>query len=179
MRVLLLTRPTSLVRVSQGCGSGYIRKALKGGVGGVRTLINMDFSGSGSLLRIVSTSRAIAPYAVPLDTAEQALMRDVEHTPEVRDSVESLFCVADEEFLPLAPQSVDLIVSSMSMHWINDLPGVLRQCCEVGFSFLSLLSMERPLALSFFLSPPHHAYIHTYIHAHRHSNRMVCSSEPC
>lgn len=34
---------------------------------------------------------------------------------------------ADEEFLPVAPGSVDLIVASVSLHWINDLPGALIQ----------------------------------------------------
>ncbi len=37
-------------------------------------------------------------------------------------------CVAaDEEFLPFAPGSFDLIVASLSLHWINDLPGALLQ----------------------------------------------------
>jgi NADH dehydrogenase [ubiquinone] 1 alpha subcomplex assembly factor 5 len=37
-------------------------------------------------------------------------------------------CVAaDEEFLPVAPASFDLIVASLSLHWINDLPGALLQ----------------------------------------------------
>jgi NADH dehydrogenase [ubiquinone] 1 alpha subcomplex assembly factor 5 len=37
-------------------------------------------------------------------------------------------CVAaDEEFLPFAPDSFDLIVASLSLHWVNDLPGALLQ----------------------------------------------------
>ena len=37
-------------------------------------------------------------------------------------------CVAvDEEFLPFAPNSFDLIVASLSLHWVNDLPGALIQ----------------------------------------------------
>uniref|UniRef100_A0A8B9HNR7 Arginine-hydroxylase NDUFAF5, mitochondrial n=1 Tax=Astyanax mexicanus TaxID=7994 RepID=A0A8B9HNR7_ASTMX len=37
-------------------------------------------------------------------------------------------CVlADEEFLPFQENTFDLVVSSLSMHWINDLPGALRQ----------------------------------------------------
>ena len=37
-------------------------------------------------------------------------------------------CVAaDEEFLPFAPASFDLIIASLSLHWINDLPGALLQ----------------------------------------------------
>jgi len=37
-------------------------------------------------------------------------------------------CVAaDEEYLPFAPASFDLVVASLSLHWINDLPGALIQ----------------------------------------------------
>ncbi|HZB52215.1 MAG TPA: methyltransferase domain-containing protein [Reyranella sp.] len=35
--------------------------------------------------------------------------------------------VADEEFLPFAPKSFDLVVSAMDLHWVNDLPGTLVQ----------------------------------------------------
>jgi SAM-dependent methyltransferase len=35
--------------------------------------------------------------------------------------------VADEEFLPFAPDSFDLVVASLSLHWVNDLPGALIQ----------------------------------------------------
>lgn len=35
--------------------------------------------------------------------------------------------VADEEFLPLAAGSVDLVISNLSLHWANDLPGALIQ----------------------------------------------------
>jgi NADH dehydrogenase [ubiquinone] 1 alpha subcomplex assembly factor 5 len=38
-----------------------------------------------------------------------------------------LSVVADEEWLPFAPGSFDLVVASMSLHWINDLPGALIQ----------------------------------------------------
>jgi SAM-dependent methyltransferase len=34
---------------------------------------------------------------------------------------------ADEEALPFAPGSFDLIVSNLSLHWVNDLPGALIQ----------------------------------------------------
>ena len=34
---------------------------------------------------------------------------------------------ADEEFLPIAPASFDLVVASLSLHWVNDLPGALIQ----------------------------------------------------
>jgi SAM-dependent methyltransferase len=35
--------------------------------------------------------------------------------------------VADEEALPFADASFDLIVSALSLHWVNDLPGTLVQ----------------------------------------------------
>ncbi len=35
--------------------------------------------------------------------------------------------VADEEWLPFADNSLDLILSCLSLHWINDLPGALIQ----------------------------------------------------
>ncbi|HYE43992.1 MAG TPA: methyltransferase domain-containing protein [Caulobacteraceae bacterium] len=35
--------------------------------------------------------------------------------------------VVDEERLPFAPQSLDLVVSCLSLHWTNDLPGALTQ----------------------------------------------------
>lgn len=34
---------------------------------------------------------------------------------------------ADEERLPFAPESLDLVVSLLSLHWTNDLPGALVQ----------------------------------------------------
>jgi SAM-dependent methyltransferase len=39
--------------------------------------------------------------------------------------------VADEEALPLADQSFDLVVSNMTLHWVNDLPGALLQIRRV------------------------------------------------
>jgi NADH dehydrogenase [ubiquinone] 1 alpha subcomplex assembly factor 5 len=35
--------------------------------------------------------------------------------------------VADEEALPFAPESFDLVVSNLALHWVNDLPGSLIQ----------------------------------------------------
>lgn len=35
--------------------------------------------------------------------------------------------VADEEWLPIRPHSLDLVMSVLSLHWVNDLPGALLQ----------------------------------------------------
>ncbi|MFM2045146.1 MAG: hypothetical protein RLY86_3722 [Pseudomonadota bacterium] len=39
----------------------------------------------------------------------------------------SLAVAADEEFLPFAPGRFDLVLSNLSLHWVNDLPGALVQ----------------------------------------------------
>ena len=38
-----------------------------------------------------------------------------------------LAVAADEEWLPFAPGSFDLVVANLSLHWVNDLPGALIQ----------------------------------------------------
>ena len=38
-----------------------------------------------------------------------------------------LAVAADEEVLPFAAESFDLVVASLSLHWVNDLPGALIQ----------------------------------------------------
>lgn len=45
-----------------------------------------------------------------------------------KTSPHSLPVQCDEEWLPFAPASFDLIVSALGLHWVNDLPGVLVQC---------------------------------------------------
>jgi SAM-dependent methyltransferase len=40
---------------------------------------------------------------------------------------QGLRIVADEEALPLAPGSLDLVVSGLALQWVDDLPGVLAQ----------------------------------------------------
>jgi NADH dehydrogenase [ubiquinone] 1 alpha subcomplex assembly factor 5 len=38
--------------------------------------------------------------------------------------------VADEEYIPLQKHSVDLIVSNLALHWVNDLPGCFIQAAN-------------------------------------------------
>ena len=35
--------------------------------------------------------------------------------------------VVDEEALPFEPNSIDAVLTSLSLHWVNDLPGTLIQ----------------------------------------------------
>ena len=39
--------------------------------------------------------------------------------------------VCDEELLPFSPESLDAVISCLSLHWVNDLPGVFRQIRQI------------------------------------------------
>ncbi len=53
---------------------------------------------------------------------------------------------ADEETLPFGPGSFDLVLSNLSLHWVNDLPGALAQIRHVlkpdGLFLAALLAGE-------------------------------------
>jgi SAM-dependent methyltransferase len=56
--------------------------------------------------------------------------------------------VADEEALPLAPGSIDLLVSALALQWSNDMPGALiqiRQALRPDGLFLAALTGGRTL----------------------------------
>ena len=53
-----------------------------------------------------------------------------------------LAVAGDEEWLPFAPESFDLVVANLSLHWVNDLPGALvqiRRCLRPDGLFLASL----------------------------------------
>lgn len=55
---------------------------------------------------------------------------------------------ADEEFLPIKPESFDLVLSNLSLHWANDLPGALvqiRQALKPDGLFLAAMLGEGTL----------------------------------
>ena len=56
---------------------------------------------------------------------ETVLMADF--SPEMARQAGPAALVADEEMLPFAPATFDLIISNLSLHWVNDLPGALIQ----------------------------------------------------
>lgn len=78
-------------------------------------------------------------------TFEAGLAENViycDSSSEMAAQVQGLKLVADEEFLPFANSSFDLILSSMSLHWVNDLPGALlqiRQCLKAGGMFIAAM----------------------------------------
>ncbi|XP_052768596.1 arginine-hydroxylase NDUFAF5, mitochondrial-like [Mya arenaria] len=46
---------------------------------------------------------------------------------EVSPEVPTYRLVADEEYFPFKDNSLDIVVSSLSLHWVNDLPGCFKQ----------------------------------------------------
>ncbi|XP_011527644.1 arginine-hydroxylase NDUFAF5, mitochondrial isoform X2 [Homo sapiens] len=55
------------------------------------------------------------------DIAENALKNSSE------TEIPTVSVLADEEFLPFKENTFDLVVSSLSLHWVNDLPRALEQ----------------------------------------------------
>lgn len=88
------------VAVNLGCDGMHVAKHLDT-LGGVEKLINID-------------------------TSEMALRRGLRGSISV-DGREDFAILGDEEFLGLQDESVDLVLSSMSLHWVNDLPGTFAQ----------------------------------------------------
>ncbi|XP_013386082.1 arginine-hydroxylase NDUFAF5, mitochondrial [Lingula anatina] len=43
------------------------------------------------------------------------------------EDIKTFSVVADEEYLPFKENSLDLVVSGLSLHWVNDLPGTFKQ----------------------------------------------------
>ncbi|XP_014668915.1 PREDICTED: NADH dehydrogenase [ubiquinone] 1 alpha subcomplex assembly factor 5-like isoform X2 [Priapulus caudatus] len=62
-------------------------------------------------------------YLMQCEMADKLLDQSV--GPE--DNVPLDRLVADEEFLPFKDNSLDIVVSSLSLHWVNDLPGTFKQ----------------------------------------------------
>ncbi|KAI3319072.1 S-adenosyl-L-methionine-dependent methyltransferase, partial [Xylariaceae sp. AK1471] len=110
-------------------------------------------------------------HLLAVDSSESMLYRDadLEFNKHINMTREIL---TDEETLPYDANSFDLVLSSLSMHWINDLPGVLAQinnilkpdCAFIGAMFggdtlyelrtsLQLAEQERRGGISPHVSP--------------------------
>uniref|UniRef100_A0A8C4K9W7 Arginine-hydroxylase NDUFAF5, mitochondrial n=1 Tax=Dromaius novaehollandiae TaxID=8790 RepID=A0A8C4K9W7_DRONO len=62
---------------------------------------------------------------IQVDIAENALKNARE------TEIPTVNVVADEEFLPFKEDTFDLVVSSLSLHWVNDLPRAFREIHQV------------------------------------------------
>ncbi|RGP61658.1 putative methyltransferase [Fusarium sporotrichioides] len=67
---------------------------------------------------------------VAADSSYSLLHRDAGHEFNKKLNI-TRKVVDDEETIPFDPASFDLVMSSLSLHWINDLPGILTQINNV------------------------------------------------
>ncbi|XP_075781767.1 arginine-hydroxylase NDUFAF5, mitochondrial isoform X2 [Pelodiscus sinensis] len=67
----------------------------------------------------------IVEKLIQMDVAENALKNTTE------SEIPTFSVIADEEFLPFKEDTFDLVVSSLSLHWVNDLPGAFREIHQV------------------------------------------------
>jgi NADH dehydrogenase [ubiquinone] 1 alpha subcomplex assembly factor 5 len=58
-------------------------------------------------------------------SVEKALFRDEELDSSL--AVKPIRIIGDEEYVPFQNESLDLVISNMSLHWVNDLPGTFAQ----------------------------------------------------
>ncbi len=67
----------------------------------------------------------LADYLVPEHGTELLIQCDLSEAMVSRAPGRRV--AADEELLPFAPGSFDLVIGCLSLHWVNDLPGCLVQ----------------------------------------------------
>jgi SAM-dependent methyltransferase len=134
-----------------GCHTGQLYELIcreqglggEGGIGGVKRLVQCDIS-----------HRAL----------QRAQQRQASLEAECSSRVETHFVQADEEFLPFPAETFDLVLSNLSLHWVNDLPSAMTQIRNV-------LKVRHSL---FLLHADSFLLIYTDL-----LSRMVCLSEAC
>ncbi|KAK3684650.1 hypothetical protein LTR37_020082 [Vermiconidia calcicola] len=76
------------------------------------------------------------------DTSETLLCRD-QDLPFNNEMEITRHVLTSPEYVPYEPESFDLVLSSLSLHWINDLPSVLTQfnaCLKPDAPFIGAMS---------------------------------------
>lgn len=94
---------------------------------------------------------------VLMDSSEKMVSAAVKNLKDINESTKIQGIVGDEEFLPFAPESFDLVVSNLNLHWVNDLQGVFEQVNEIlkpdGIFMASMFGDQSLLELQFAESP--------------------------
>ncbi|XP_074660535.1 arginine-hydroxylase NDUFAF5, mitochondrial-like [Tubulanus polymorphus] len=68
------------------------------------------------------TADIVTDRIIQCDWAEQVL-----NQAAISKEVKTEKRIVDEESIPFEPNSIDIVVSNLSLHWVNDLPGSLKQ----------------------------------------------------
>ncbi len=96
----------------------------------------LDLGARGGAMAAALSDRSDIQHFVACDLSA-AMARSAENFP--RGGIK---LAADEEHLPFAPESFELVVSNLSLHWTNDLPGALiqiRHCLKPDGLFLGAM----------------------------------------
>ena len=79
---------------------------------------------------------------VATDTSEEMLFRDKDESFNEEINI-TRQVLQSPEYIPYEPETFDLVLSSQSLHWINDLPSVLTQinsCLKPDAPFMGAMS---------------------------------------
>lgn len=93
----------------------------------------LDLGCHSGVLRDSLDPRLGVEWIVGMDPSERFASQAAAYGPTL---------TAEEEFLPFAPASFDAVVSALSLHWVNDLPGALvqaRLCLKPDGLFLGAM----------------------------------------
>lgn len=99
--------------------------------------VRRDFS---SVLLLGSRDDVLAETLRRKNPASLIVSADL--SPAFAHRAHGITAVADEEILPFAAHSFDLILSNFALHWVNDLPGALvqiRKCLKPEGLFLAAM----------------------------------------
>ena len=100
-----------------GCHSGHVYAEV----------VNQEGLGDGG--GGVGNVRAVVQGDISEHCAKAARARAEAHPH--RDRADAHTVMLDEEFLPFADGTFDIATSSLSLHWVNDLPKALREIRRV------------------------------------------------
>ncbi|MAU95805.1 MAG: SAM-dependent methyltransferase [Fulvimarina sp.] len=120
-RALLETRRRRWLSGERDEGAGFLMKAVAGELAERLSVVERRFEVAvdlaGSFGEMAAAMRAGGSCGEVVRIERQPFLL----------AGDPLAVVADEEFLPLGPESVDLVVSALSMQFVNDVPGLLAQ----------------------------------------------------
>ncbi|XP_053140581.1 arginine-hydroxylase NDUFAF5, mitochondrial isoform X2 [Hemicordylus capensis] len=71
------------------------------------------------------------PLALDLGCGRSYIAQHFNKKNTIESEIPTVNIVADEEFLPFKENAFDLVVSGLSLHWVNDLPKALHEIHEV------------------------------------------------
>ncbi|NXV15292.1 NDUF5 hydroxylase, partial [Cepphus grylle] len=103
----------------------YLREEVGATAGGPGTFPLALDVGSGRGYIAQHLTKETVEKLIQVDIAENALKNTVE------SEIPTVNVVADEEFLPFKEDTFDLVLSSLSLHWVNDLPRAFREIHQV------------------------------------------------